>query len=80
MASPWRSMGLSRRPYLEAAWTSRASSSCQPPPNGARQLTRHGAFQSALVAFWHRPWVPQLWSAACSTQLSARSVGGEGET
>ena len=29
-------------------------------------------------SFWHQPWVPQRPSAACATQLSARSVRAYG--
>jgi hypothetical protein len=50
------------------------------PPNKALQLTWHSEFQSILVGFWHQLCVPQRPSAACATQLSARSVGRRGGT
>ena len=43
-------------------------------PNKVLQLAWHSAFQSNFASLWHQPWVPQRPSAACATQLSARSV------
>ena len=40
----------------------------------ALQLTWHSAFQSTSGRVWHQLCVPQQPSAACATQLSARSV------